>query len=79
MYVNLEKELRANHFTHRSAAAAIGMAEPTFRSKMSGGRFTVEQAFEIKNRLLPKYELEYLFFNEEEQEAIEEDYSNEDD
>lgn len=76
MYANLEKELRANHFSHRSAAAAIGMAEPTFRSKMSGGKFSIEQAFEIKNRLLPKYELEYLFAVSDDDELTEE-YSDE--
>ena len=65
MYANLERELKANNYSYRAAAAAIGMAEPTFRTKMSGRRFSIEQAFAIKNRLFPKYNLEYLFANDD--------------
>ena len=61
MYQNLKKELGANRLSMRAAAAAIGMAEATFRNKMLRGNFTVTEAFAIKERLLPKYDIEYLF------------------
>lgn len=64
MYVNLDRELRANALSYRSAAAAINMPEPTFRSKLSDGRFYIDEVFAIKSRLLPKYDLEYLFAND---------------
>ena len=45
----------------RSVAAAVGMAEATFRNKITSGNFTVTEAFLIRERVLPKYALEYLF------------------
>lgn len=61
MYLNLEKELGANHISMRYAAQAIGMPESTFRDKISKNNINVQEAFKIKNILLPKYEMEYLF------------------
>ncbi len=71
MYANLDKELGANKISWRSAAAAINMAEATFRNKITVGRFAIDEAFKIKSRLLPKFELEYLFESNEAEPATE--------
>lgn len=73
MYANLDKELGANKISWRSAAAAINMPEATFRNKITAGRFAIDEAFKIKSRLLPKFELEYLFENDEAEQAGESD------
>lgn len=61
MFENLNKEINANGMTWRSVSAAIGMPESTFRNKITNGDFSVGEAFTIKERLFPKYTLEYLF------------------
>ena len=61
MYANLDRELSANKVSWRAAAAAIDMAEATFRNKITVGKFDIDEAFKIKRRLLPKFEIEYLF------------------
>lgn len=61
MYNNLNKEILVNGMSWRSTAAAIGMPESTFRNKISSGDFSVGEALSIKERVLPKYELAYLF------------------
>lgn len=61
MYSNLNKEILANGMSWRSTAAAIDMPESTFRNKISSGEFSIDEAFAIKERVLPKYELAYLF------------------
>ena len=61
MYNNLNKEILANGMSWRSTAAAIGMPESTFRNKISSGNFSVDEALNIKERVLPKYDLAYLF------------------
>ena len=61
MYANLDREIGANKMSWRSAAAAIDMPESTFRNKISSGEFSIGEAFKIKTRLFPKFELEYLF------------------
>lgn len=68
MYSNLNKEILAKGMSWRSSAAAIGMPESTFRNKISSGEFSVNEAFKIKERLLPKYELSYLFAKDDENE-----------
>ena len=45
-------------------AAAIGMPEPTFRSKINGRSecgFTVEEAVDIQENIFPEMDLKYLF------------------
>ena len=61
MYNNLDKTLKENAFSFRAAAAAIGMSEATFRNKMNGGSFSIGEAFDIRERLLPRYDIYYLF------------------
>lgn len=61
MFANLDKEIGANKMSWRSVSSAIGMSEATFRYKITRGDFTVTEAFLIKERVLPKYTIEYLF------------------
>ncbi len=61
MYRNLDREINANGMSWRSVSGAIGMPESTFRNKITKGDFSIGEAFSIKERLFPKYELEYLF------------------
>lgn len=61
MYPNLDKEIGSHKMSWRSVAKAISMPESTFREKITRGSFAVEEAFEIKNILFPKFEPEYLF------------------
>lgn len=61
MFANLDREIGANKMTWRSVSSAIGMPEATFRHKITKGNFTVAEAFLIRERVLPKYTLEYLF------------------
>lgn len=67
MFVNLDKEIGASKMSWRSVASAIGMSEATFRHKITKGNFSVEEAFLIKERVLPKFTLEYLFERTEEE------------
>lgn len=61
MYANLERAINESGMSWRSVAAAIGMPESTFRYKMKEGGISIEDAFTIKSRVLPKYDLNYLF------------------
>lgn len=61
MYPNLNQEINSNNMSWRSVAKAINMPESTFRAKITNGSFAVEEAFDIKNLLFPKYDPEYLF------------------
>lgn len=61
MYANLDREIGANKMSWRSASTAIGMPESTFRNKITVGEFSIDEAFNIKNLLFPKFTLEYLF------------------
>lgn len=61
MFPNLDREIGANKMSNRAVAAAIGMAESTFRNKINEGNFTIDEAFKIKERVFPKFELSYLF------------------
>lgn len=61
MFANLDREIGANGMSWRTVASAINMPESTFRSKITSGNFTIDEAFNIKNIVFPKYALEYLF------------------
>lgn len=67
VYSNLSKEILANGMSWRSTAAAIGMPESTFRAKITKGDFLVTEALTIKERVLPKYDLAYLFAKDSEE------------
>lgn len=61
MYENLDREIGANKMSWRSVSTAIGMPESTFRNKITNGEFSVDEAFNIKKLVFPKFDLEYLF------------------
>lgn len=61
MYGNLERAFNENGMSIRSVAAAIDMPESTLRYKLREGGISIEDAFNIKSRVLPKYDLNYLF------------------
>ena len=45
----------------RSVAAAIGIPESTLRYKLKEGGLSIDDAFNIKTLVLPKYDMNYLF------------------
>jgi len=61
MYKNLERAINECGMSLRSVAAAINMPESTFRYKMKEGGLSIEDAFTIKSRVFPKYDIGYLF------------------
>lgn len=44
-----------------AAAKAIGMPEPTFRTKLNSREFSINEAFEVIDSLFPEYDIRYLF------------------
>lgn len=67
MYSHLCEAMRSKGLSHRAVSAAIGMPEPTFRSKINGktgSGFTVEEAFAIQEHIFPEMNLHYLFARE---------------
>lgn len=64
MYECLSSAIKAKGLSFRAVAAAIGMPEPTFRSKINGRSecgFTVEEAFAIQENVFPEMDFKYLF------------------
>lgn len=64
MYEHLFNAIKAKGLSFRAIAAAIGMPEPTFRSKINGRSecgFTVEEAFIIQENVFPEMDIKYLF------------------
>ena len=64
MYENLSNSIKSKGLSFRAVAAAIGMPEPTFRSKIDGRSecgFTFEEAICIKENLFPEMDLRFLF------------------
>lgn len=64
MYVNLERCLKQKGLSVNAAARAIGMPEPTFRTKLNGREFSISEAFSISDNLFPEYDFRYLFHQE---------------
>ncbi|MBE6858302.1 MAG: hypothetical protein E7498_02560 [Ruminococcus sp.] len=65
MYVNLCDHLKKKGLSVNAAAAAIGMPEATFRTKVQNRSFSVEEAFSIKENLFPELDIFYLFKRDE--------------
>jgi len=62
MYSNLEAEMVRHGLTRKDLAAALGVRYATIVDKLKGRYgFTLNEAFEIKNKFFPKLSLEYLF------------------
>ena len=64
MYTNLEKALKQKGLSVNAAAKLIDMPEATFRTKLGGRSFSVDEALEIIDNLFPEYDLRYLFRRE---------------
>lgn len=64
MYTNLEKSLKQKGLSMNAAAKLIGMPEATFRTKLNGRSFSIDEAFEILDNLFPEYDMRYLFKRE---------------
>lgn len=61
MYGNLERAINESGMSVRSVAAAIGIPESTLRYKLKEGGLSIDDAFNIKTLVLPKYDMNYLF------------------
>ena len=61
MYENLKRAINECGMSWGSVAAAINMPESSFQYKMKEGGLSIEDAFTIKSRVFPKYDVDYLF------------------
>lgn len=64
MYEHLSNAIKTKGLSFRAIATAIGMPEPTFRSKINGRSecgFTIEEAFAIQENVFPEMDFKYLF------------------
>lgn len=61
MYNNLRNALKSKGLSYNAAAAAVGMPEPTFRTKVQERSFSVEEAIYIRENLFPEMDLKFLF------------------
>ena len=61
MYSNLANCLKQKGLSMNAAAKAVGMPEPTFRTKLNSREFSINEAFEVMNNLFPEYDIRYLF------------------
>lgn len=61
MYENLRNALKSKGISFNAAAAAVGMPEPTFRTKVQERSFDVEEAFHIQANLFPEMDIRFLF------------------
>lgn len=68
MFDSLRAELTRNHFNFNDVAKATGLSSKTVSNKMTGStEFTRREMFEIKNKLFPELEIDYLFAETEEE------------
>ena len=65
MYANLMRCLKQKGLSVNAAANAIGMPEPTFRTKLTERQFNVGEALSIIDNLFPEYDFRYLFKRED--------------
>lgn len=66
MLSNLKKALDAKGITVNAFAAVIGVSEKTARNKIAGKTaITYPEASKTKKELLPEYDMEYLFKEDE--------------
>lgn len=62
MYPNLNKELDRKGITNKAVAAVLGCSEKTVWNKKNGeSEFTLDEALNINDNLLPEFSLRYLF------------------
>ena len=61
MYENLTIEMTRKGVTKRQLAELLNIHENSVAYKILHGTFSIEEAFKIKHRFFPQFELEYLF------------------
>ena len=61
MYANLVDSMKKKGISFYAAAAAAGMPEATFRTKVQDRSFYFEEAIKIKRNLFPEMDLTFLF------------------
>lgn len=62
MYPNLKEALARKDISQREIAAHLDIHENSIRNKISGSSsFSIEEAFKVKDRFFPDYDLKYLF------------------
>ena len=64
MYKNLQAVMKNEGVTNREVGNYLGLHENTVGNKIMGkSPISIEEAFKIKERFFPLYELQYLFKN----------------
>lgn len=62
MLLNLKMEMEKNHVTVEKMAQLLDLHRNTISSKLSGEtEFSIAEAFEIRERLFPYADMQYLF------------------
>lgn len=70
MYLNVKKALETKNISMKAFAAFLGVSEKTVTNKITGVTdFTFPEARRIKRDLLPEFDYEYLFANNEQKTA----------
>lgn len=63
--INLKKEMAGADVTIEAVAAVLGVHRNTVSNKIDGNtKFTVDEAFKIRNAFFPTMGIEYLFEDE---------------
>ncbi len=68
MYRYLAVLLAKKGITPKSAAGVLGLSEERFLGLLYGGGFSVREAFLLRNRFFPEYDVAALFKGGEEKE-----------
>lgn len=67
MYRNLEAEMARKNIPRKDLAELLGVRYATVIDKLKGkSRFTLDEAFKIKDKYFPDLSFEYLFETERE-------------
>lgn len=62
MATRVKEALQLKGISNEAVANMLGVHRNTLANKLSGeSSFTVEEAFKIKQLLLPEYDMDYLF------------------
>lgn len=62
MAMRVKEALQLKGITIEAVANMLGLHRNTLANKLNGeSSFTIEEAFKIKQQLLPEYDIDYLF------------------
>lgn len=61
IYENLIGEMAKKKIKNKNLADLLHIHENTVSNKINGGSFSIEEAFQIKYKYFPDFEMEYLF------------------